>query len=253
MNSNKELVLYVVVGKTMTSLAVSESAKQLGSRKVVRILTETLVQAPVFTSQFKALVEQLGITTLKQVFVCSVVGALNPKIEAYCHEQSTEVVFLSNQNQNLIDLSKLYNAWELGADIIAQLIYASHFFKEAIVVSLGTVTVIYHVKDNTLNGVILMPGVRQALHQLEDVLDIRLLELKHHNKVLGLNNQEAISIGVVNTVEIVVDNLIKKLKTKCPVIYSGGGSIFFHNKKWWYIEDLDLLGLYIFAKQAFII
>ena len=73
MNSNKELVLYVVVGKTMTSLAVSESAKQLGSRKVVRILTETLVQAPVFTSQFKALVEQLGITTLKQVFVLSLI------------------------------------------------------------------------------------------------------------------------------------------------------------------------------------
>lgn len=248
MNEQEDFFLYIVAGKTTTSLAMPESSKQLGSRKIVRTLSEKLNNED-FESHFSSLIDQLSSEPIKKVFVCSVYQLLNVKIEQYFQQRNIEIIFLTNQNQAILDLSMLYNPWDLGPDLIAQLIYITRFFKEAIVVSLGTVTAIYHAKNNALKGVILLPGVQPSLHQIESLLDIRLLELKFQEKPLGLNNQEAISIGVVNTVETVVDDLVKKLKTKCPIIYSGGGSIFFHNKNWWYIEDLDLLGLYIFSRR----
>lgn len=248
MNEQEDFFLYIVAGKTTTTLAMPESTKQLGSRKIVRTLSEKL-NSDDFDALLSTLIEQLSHEPVKKVFVCSVYQALNAKIESYFQSKEIEIIFLTNQNQSILDLSKLYNPWDLGPDLIAQLIYITRFFKEAIIVSLGTVTAIHHAKDNASKGVILMPGVHPSLHQIETLLDIRLLELKFQKKPLGLNNQEAISIGVVNTIEIVVDNLVKKLRTKCPIIYTGGGSIFFHNKNWWYIEDLDLLGLYIFSRR----
>ena len=244
----QEHILYVVVGKTITSLAIPQLDRPLGARKVVRTLTKNLQTN--FAIEFPLLVKQLIGEKIDEVYICSVTPSLNKTIKYYFENQEVPITFLTNQNQDVLDLTKLYNSWDLGADLIAQLIYITHFFKEAIVVSLGTITAIYHTQDNALNGVVLLPGIKGSLNYLEQVMDIKLLDLKsEEEKLLGLSNQEAISLGLINTVEIVVDNLVQKLGTKCPIIYSGGNSYYFHNKNWWHIEDLDLLGLYIFGRQ----
>lgn len=248
MKTNKTINLYITIGKTFTKFAIFNLDK-IQEENIVTIKTKDLIELKNISKIMDDAINHFDFGNIKKVFLCSVHNNVSEKLKTYFANKDIEAVFLSNENQFSLDLSNLYNPWEMGADLIAQSIYVTHFFNEAIVVSLGTISVIYHVKDNVFIGCLLIPGIQSSLDLFEKILEIKANSPEIQSKVLGLNNHEAISIGLLNTIQTVVDDLSHKLKTKCPVIFTGGNSHYFKDTKWWHIENLDLLGLYIFSKK----
>lgn len=248
MTNSKKNYLYIAFGNTNTSFAVFDSDK-IEENNIVKIKTKEFLEKDNFGPTFWQIVKDFNLSNIDKVFISSVVLRLNEKVNKFFKENKIETIFLSTENQISLDLSKLYNQWELGADIIAQSTYVTHFFQEAIIVSLGTATIIYHIKDNVFNGCIIMPGINKSQEILEKNTSIKSCNLDVQEKNLGFNTQEAISIGILNSIEVIVNNLTKELNTKCPIIYSGGNSFYFRERKWWHIKNLELLGLYIFSKK----
>ena len=104
----QEHILYVVVGKTITSLAIPQLDRPLGARKVVRTLTKNLQTN--FAIEFPLLVKQLIGEKIDEVYICSVTPSLNKTIKYYFENQEVPITFLTNQNQDVLDLTKLYNS-----------------------------------------------------------------------------------------------------------------------------------------------
>lgn len=244
--------LYISIGKSITKFARFEQDK-IQNESIIKIETQKLIEFSDINKLLDDIYSKFDCKNkkkcIKKVFICSVVYELNERFKNLFKKNDIEVVFLSNENQFSLDLSNLYNPWELGADIIAQSIYVTHFFNEAIVVSLGTITAIYYLKNNIFQGCILMPGVKTSLNDFESILKIKLNQISIQNKTLGLNSHESICIGILNSIKNEVDNLVHKLKIKCPIIFSGGNSEYFDSLNWWHVDNLDLLGLYIYSKK----
>ena len=57
------------------------------------------------------------------------------------------------------------------------------------------------------------------------------------------------SIGIINTIENTVELIMKKLDTNCPIICTGGNANFLLKNKWWFIDNLEIMGLFLFAQK----
>lgn len=251
MEIEKKVDLYINFGNTTSSFAIF-NFNNIEENIIIKKKTKQFTKEEAdFNFNMSDVIEKLGIKNVGNVFVCSVIYKLNKRTKNYFKEKNTEVVFLSNENQSFLNLNKLYNRWELGADLISQSIYVTHFFKEAIVISLGTATAIYHIKNNIFNGCIIMPGIKTSQSYLEELIDVKFPVLNIQKKTLGLNTKEAISIGILNSIKITAENLMNELKINCPIIYTGGNSSYFNDLQWWNIENLEILGLFIFSKNYY--
>ncbi|MGI6782284.1 MAG: type III pantothenate kinase [Acholeplasmataceae bacterium] len=115
---------------------------------------------------------------------------------------------------------------EVGADLIcgaAALIDP----KPTVIVDLGTANKYLYVKNKTLLGVIISPGVVVSIKAL--VGSTALLphvEIKVPKKVLGNNTVECMQSGVIygvaSEVEGIVHRIQKEIQSECDVIITGG-------------------------------
>ena len=185
---------------------------------------------------------------LKNVIISSVVESFNLVFESFFKNNNINIKFIKTNDVQTVDLSNLHNPYELGVDILVQANYISGFFEEAIVLSAGTATVLYHIKDKKLTGCLILPGISSSIKNLENTTDIHGIQIIETNdKILGQNTNEAISIGLINMIETYIEK-IKKYYSDCPVICSGGNSIYFKNNKWWFINNIEILGLFALEK-----
>lgn len=138
--------------------------------------------------------------------------------------------FLKNNLKILINQEINFN--ELGIDILLNSYFISQKYNSAILVSLGTASVITKISDQNLLGVIIMPGVETSLNSLfHNASLINPLKLDYEiNKSLGTNTQEAISIGIIKGFYYSIQGLINDLnENNLPVFYTGGNLKYFQN------------------------
>lgn len=238
--------LFINVGSTHTQISIFLN-NDIDDLKLEEYKTQE------FLSNCEKIIELFVINNLveiEKVFVSSVKSSVSKKIKDIFKEK---VIFLSNETQNCVSLDSLYNQYEIGADILAQIYYASYFFSDSIIVSTGTVITISLLKNHKLEGCVFLPGITNSEQQMYSLTDlqptnIHLLDYKKNS--LGRNTSEAISLGILSSIELHIDN-IKKTHKKCwyPIIISGGDSKYFDNKSWWNIPYIEIKGLYIFAKK----
>ncbi|MBD5423057.1 MAG: type III pantothenate kinase [Mycoplasma sp.] len=238
--------LYVNIGNTNTSFAF------LKSNNINELVVETIETSLLKSENYKNVIDQTLEKldcNIDKVYISSVVSSLNEIIEKYFLNLNKECDFISWKNVSFIDLTNLYNPYQLGSDILTQMCYVNTFAEEAIVVSAGTACVVYHIKNGKLSGCIILPGITQSIKTIINTTDIQNIEFVSTDKIMGFNTNEAISIGLVNNIENIVDNIKKKLNIDCPVICSGGDSKYFSRNKWWFIDNLETIGLFIYAQQ----
>ncbi|MGI6781979.1 MAG: type III pantothenate kinase [Acholeplasmataceae bacterium] len=99
--------------------------------------------------------------------------------------------------------------------------------KPTVIVDLGTANKYLYVKNKTLLGVIISPGVVVSIKAL--VGSTALLphvEIKVPKKVLGNNTVECMQSGVIygvaSEVEGIVHRIQKEIQSECDVIITGG-------------------------------
>lgn len=242
---NKE-DLYINIGNTNTTFAYFTN-NEINEPKFKTILTSEIKG-----SNYKEIIEQIVNDfdlDFEYVFICSVVNSVNEKIEKYFEKFNKKCYFSSNNNIPYIDLSDIYNPFQLGSDILLQSFYVSNFVDEAIVVSAGTVCVIYYIKNKKFLGCIMLPGISKTIESINKNTEIEDFKLAPTNKILGSNTNEALSIGIIGNIENVVENLRSKFNTKCAIVCSGGDQEYLKHNDWWFINHLEIIGLYLLSKD----
>lgn len=125
---------------------------------------------------------------------------------------------------------------ELGSDLIANAVRAFELFKEAcIIVDFGTALTIMAVsyKGEILGGTI-VPGLKTAVSALtSQTSQLPEVFLKLPSKVIGSNTTDAISSGLLNGYENLVNGLINQMENemgmKTKRVLTGGLSMVIPN------------------------
>ncbi|MGL5732529.1 MAG: type III pantothenate kinase [Metamycoplasmataceae bacterium] len=230
--------LYISIGNTRTTFAIF--GESIHDSKKVKIYTKDIL------NNISNILNELKIDP-KKIFLCSVVEKYNNEIIKFFN--SIEVIFLNYSSQNIINLDLLDNQYEIGNDMIATAIYAQSIGKSVVVVSLGTATTISAVVNKSIIGCIIFPGLKTSYDALIDKTMIPNIELESTKKVIGKNTKDALSIGIIEGHKIVIQELSNKLEMPSDTIYlyTGGNAHYIKLNDWKYIEDIDVLGLYLFS------
>ena len=139
----------------------------------------------------------------------------------------------------------------VGTDIIANTFVIGKMYDRAIIVSLGTATVISMVINGNLEGVIIAPGIYSSLNCLisntSQLSDVKLIEQDYK---LGVNTKEAISLGFYHGFYYLVTGFINDLQQEYNIsnIVIGGGGLcllqkLYQDKNYFLKEELVNLGL----------
>lgn len=190
---------------------------------------------------------------LTKVWICSVVPkilALFKKMIDYYFKIPIQTI-----NYQLFSQLKLNVKFpkKVGNDLIALGAFAMTQGQNVIIVNLGTATTISHIKQNTLEGVIIAPGLSISLNSLIDeasALSSSPLKLDF-NQALGKDTNESISLGVLKGHALMIEGFIKNIDEQAKVIISGGNAkkIINYLTKYTFIEEATLLGLEIIAQK----
>ena len=115
------------------------------------------------------------------------------------------------------------NPLEVGADIIA----ASVLYQNALIIDLGTAVKYLYVKNNTLRGVVIAPGLETSLKALVDnTALLPNVEIKVPKTILGNNTVSCMQSGLVYGLVAQIEGMIKKISlevNELPPVYLTGG------------------------------
>lgn len=248
-------VFSIDIGNTRTSLALIDMSSAECIKK--DNISSNLISENVndiftgFTSSLK------GSCDIK---ICSVIRDIAEEVEDLLEiSPETGSISIVSHNGKLpfkIDYNPIEN---LGADRIADALYAAHFYpgKDVIIVDAGTaVTVDLLTKDKVFRGGVIFAGLDLQLKSLAENTS-RLPKLKEEMisqfKVPN-STFDAINAGTIFSIAGGIDKSIEKIKTQFEntiTIFSGGNwkTISNHiNSKGNYIEDLTLLGISLFEQ-----
>ncbi len=231
--------LYISIGNTRTTFGYFPN--NIKSIKIIKKNTQEFFNK----INFDQILSEFNIS-IKQIFVCSVVKEANVKLQEFL--VGKEIIFLKHNNQKMIKLDQLDNPQELGNDIIASAIYASHLSDNTTILSLGTASVLSSVVNGSLAGCIIIPGLELSYNALIESTDMQKIKLNYTPNNIGKNTQDALSIGIITSHQIILEELAKKFHhQKTLYVYFGGNASYIKLNNWKKIEDMDLLGLYLFS------
>ncbi len=231
--------LYISVGNSQISFAIF--GKTIDD---IHVTKKNLKNIDLIKS-----INELNINVLK-IFVCSVVPLITQQIKILL--KNKEVTFLTSLNQKNIDLSNLNNTYEIGNDIIASSIFANKLGTNVTVVSLGTATVISNISNGKIIGCTISAGIKTSYDALINATSLKGTKTKliKTTRNIGKNTNEAISIGTINGHELMIEGISKGFHTNNTIYtYYGGNSCYIHLKGWTKIDNMELLGLYLFSKS----
>ncbi|MGL5205587.1 MAG: type III pantothenate kinase [Metamycoplasmataceae bacterium] len=230
--------LYISIGNTRTTFAIFDGS--INNIKTIKKYTKEAF------NNVDGTLHKLNSNPQK-IFVCSVVEKLNNEVKEIF--KNVEIIFLNYLTQDIINLDLLDNKYEIGNDIIASAIFAQSKGKNMVISSLGTATTISVIVDRSIIGCIILPGLKISYDALIEKTMIPEIKLQPIKKNIGKNTKEALSIGIIEGHKIMIKELSAKLKMPLDTIYlySGGNACYIKLDNWEYIDDIDVLGLYLFS------
>lgn len=151
--------------------------------------------------------------SIDDVILSSVVppitSALKKMVEKYYHLQPLII------GQKLKTGLKIIadDAKTVGADLICDVLGASLYFNEGIIIDLGTASKFLYYKDKTFLGCVIAPGVsistKAMIHNAALLPNMELITPK---KVLNTSTIPCMQSGVLYGFSSMVDGIIKKIK-----------------------------------------
>lgn len=167
--------------------------------------------------------EEVKRAKISKVMISSVVPRHSQIVEGLSKKYfKLEPLVVSKRLRSGVQL-KIDDPKSLGSDLVALSAFASTIGTNVIIVNLGTATTFIHVKDKALNGAIIMPGIMTQVEGLvSKAAKIGDIRVAYEEKHIGKNNQEAISLGVINSHIFAIEGHIKRIDPGAKVIISGG-------------------------------
>jgi type III pantothenate kinase len=217
------MVLLFDVGNTNISIGISDGFKIIDTYRLNTIVSKT---ADEYYIQMKNIID---FDAIKHVAISSVVPRITEKlVQISKHYMHIDPLIVGPGVKTGINI-KTDHPREVGADLICDAAGASAYEMPTLIVDLGTAIKYIYVKNKTINGVIITPGVSISIKALVGntalLPDIDIIVPK---KVLGTNTvtcmQSGMTYGVAAQVDGLIDRIREETKEDCKVILTGGFS-----------------------------
>lgn len=209
------------VGNTNIFIGVSDGFKIIDT---YRLNTEITKTSDEYYIQMKNIID---FKSVKHVAISSVVPRITEKLkEISLKFIGLEPLIVGPGIKTGLNI-KTDHPREVGADLICDAVGLDEDIKNALIVDLGTAIKYIYVKNKTILGVIITPGVSVSIKAL--VGHTALLpdiDLEIPKKVLGTNTihcmQSGVTYGAAAQVDGLIDRVRKEVGEDFEVILTGG-------------------------------
>ncbi len=215
------MILLFDVGNTNISIGISDGAKIL---ETYRLNTEVTKTADEYFIAMKSLIDMHHVDT---VAISSVVPRITEKLKDISERFLKITPLILGPGVKTGVNVKTDNPKEVGGDLICGAAAIEEQKVPSLVVDLGTAIKYIYVKNKTIIGAIITPGVTISIKAL--VGNTALLpdiDIEVPKKVLGTNTIHCMQSGVTYGVAAQVDGLIERIKEEVmeefDVILTGG-------------------------------
>lgn len=215
------MILLFDVGNTNITIGLSDGFKIID---VYRLNTNVTLTADQYYIDMKSLFD---FSQVKHVAISSVVPRITEKLKEICSKHLNQTPLIVGPGIKTGINIKTDHPREVGADLICDAAGVDDDIDAALVVDLGTAVKYIYVKDKTIRGVVISPGVTISIKAL--VGNTALLpdiDIEVPKKVLGTNTIHCMQSGVTYGVAAEVDGMISRIKEEVQepfkVILTGG-------------------------------
>ncbi len=170
--------------------------------------------------------EIINLKEITNVAISSVVPQITYVInELFMKYTNSKILILEAKIKTGI-MVKADNPKEVGADLICDA--KGLLGEEALIIDLGTATKYIYVKDNTIQGLAIAPGLNISIKALvQDTALLPDIDLKVPKNILGTNTVSCMQSGVIFGTIFAVDGFIEKIKEEIKnpnlkIIATGG-------------------------------
>jgi type III pantothenate kinase len=232
--------LYVDIGNTMIKMNYILNNKEV----YFSILSDKKLLA-------SSLPKGFSNQKFKKIYLCSVVPEITISLTKILNKMfHNQIIILDSQSQKSLKIMPEHQT-QVGADLVSLGIFVASKTDNGIIINMGTATTIIHVKNNTLMGVIISPGLISSLNSMvKNARKLSSLKPESTNKVIGVNTNEAISIGVINGHYQMIKGLVSKIDKNARIFISGGDSKFVKKLvNYEYIKEATIEGLKVVGNK----
>ncbi|TCG10749.1 type III pantothenate kinase [Mycoplasma todarodis] len=201
-------------------------------------------------SLFSYLPDVVKNANIESAMISSVVpkqlGIVEGMIKKYFNIRPTVITFPIKVGVKL----NATNPKTIGSDIISLAAFAASKSDNAIILNLGTATTITHVKDKTMLGTIIAPGILIGSETLvNNASKLHEVNLKLTNKKIGNNTEECLSIGILKGHIHMIRGFIKEIDQDADVFISGGNSKLIKDRiAATYVKEATIEGMKVIEK-----
>ncbi len=197
MSSNLNNPIYIDVGNTLVKIAAFQKAKNQFSE----VLTVPTGSIPTHSDFLKRISDFFGPAKARKCFVSCVEPVWRQFLTTLTQNSNDiEMHFIQKTNLNLpIFVSPIANFAEFADDVLVLSAYAASQYKNHIIVSAGTGTVIFPIVQGIIQGYVIAPGMGLSRHAVQSKATLlKGYELMRTTQLCSLKTAEALSIGSVN-------------------------------------------------------
>jgi type III pantothenate kinase len=215
------MILLFDVGNTNITFALS-SRKQV--YESYRLNTEIRQTSDEF---YVALKSFINFSDVKSIAISSVVPRITEMIKEMSEKYLNQTPLIVGPGVKTGLMVKTDHPREVGADLICAAVGVSNEKESSLIVDLGTAIKYIYVKNKTILGVVISPGVNISIKAL--VGNTALLpdiDIEVPSKVLGTNTihcmQSGVTYGVAAEVDGMVQRIHQEVKEDFKVVLTGG-------------------------------
>lgn len=212
-------ILLIDVGNTTINIATYRDDKLLKNFKLNTDTSKTSDEYYLDLNKF------YDLTNIKDVVIASVVPYItNELVTLFKNHLNIDPILLQPKTKTGVNIIA-DNPREVGADLIAGA--ASLDNKSYLIIDLGTATKYIYVKNKTILGVVITPGVEISIKALVGKTALLPnIDIYVPKKVLGNNTTECMQSGVTYGAAAQIDGLIELIKDEVKddfkVLITGG-------------------------------
>lgn len=189
-----------------------------------RLTTDVLKSA----DEYQILLREFIVRPVEAVVICSVVPVVTSILKKTFEKYYNVKPMIMGSGLKTGLKIKADDPKGVGADLIADSVASANMCEECIVVDLGTATKFLYVKDHTLEGVIIAPGVAVSTKaMISHAALLPNIELVAPKKVINNSTIPCMQSGVIYGFAAMIDGVIRRMKkelnkTDIKVIATGG-------------------------------
>lgn len=215
------MILLIDIGNSNICFGLHDELKLLSSYRIKSFLDKS-------SDEYYLLFKNFINTKLDEVMICSVVPQITSAIKKMCEKyyNLTPKIVGNNLKTGLKIIAD--DPKSVGADLICDVLGASEFENECLVIDLGTASKILYYKENTFMSCLIAPGVAVSTKaMINNAALLPNFELVVPKKILNNSTIPCMQSGVLYGFASMVDGLIKRIKKEInndniKIIATGG-------------------------------